>query len=88
MLFRSLEGKECPQLWKAIMEVTYYSESINKVLGILARLIKGWRIESQGGLITEELLAKITPGDLEKAEGYYFFLQCQRLQQLFIINSY
>ena len=52
-----------PDLWLDIMKVVNYSNSITKVLRILARLIKGWKMKAK-----EELLSKSTIGDPAASE--------------------
>ena len=61
-------GDDSPMLWKSITRVLYYSDSIQKVLGILAKLIKGWSLRSRGLGITKEALEVSTPDELLAAE--------------------
>ena len=61
-------GEESPLLWKAIIRAIHYSDSIVKVIGILARLIKGWSLKSKGGTVTIESLGDSSPEELLAAE--------------------
>ena len=58
----------CPKLWSSITQVIYYSDSIVKVIGILARLIKGWSQKSRGQALTSKSLGFSTPDELLAAE--------------------
>ena len=36
-----------PEMWSAVVQVTEYSNSIKKVIRILARLVRGWKLKGQ-----------------------------------------
>ena len=57
-----------PDLWKAVLDVIYYSDSIVKVVGILARLIKGWSLKGKNQDVTSKSLGDSTPEELKAAE--------------------
>ena len=57
-----------PQLWNAIVKVTHYSDSIVKVTGILARLIKGWSLKSKSMVVTKDSLGDSTPEEIKAGE--------------------
>ena len=61
-------GDGSPLLWKAVTRVLHYSDSIVKVIGILARLIKGWCQKSRGQTVTSESLGVSSPDELQAAE--------------------
>ena len=61
-------GEAYPQVWKSISQVIFYSDSIKKVIGILAKVIKGWSLKSKGLEITKELLALSTTDEINAAE--------------------
>ena len=59
---------DCPALWKAIIQVIHYSDSIDKVLGILSKLIHGWKLKSQGQIVTRDSLLDCSRDELLAAE--------------------
>ena len=64
----SMVSDGLPALWSAISEVIHYSDSIDKVLGILARLIICWRLKAQEAEITKQALKTCSREDLISAE--------------------
>ena len=61
-------GSDSPLLWKAVTQVLFYSDSIVKVLGILARMIKGWSLKSKCHAVTAESLGVPNADELHTAE--------------------
>ena len=57
-----------PPIWTAIKGVAEFSNSIEKVKRILARLIKGWKLKSKDVAITLEVLGEPVAEELEVAE--------------------
>ena len=57
-----------PLLWTAILQVMNYSDSIVKVTGIPARLIKGWSMKSKYQTVTKETLGDSSPDEIKAAE--------------------
>ena len=57
-----------PDMWLAVQRVTQYSNSINKVIRILARLIKGWQMKSRREVPTVDNIGEPTANELESAE--------------------
>jgi hypothetical protein len=57
-----------PDLWAAIMNTLYYSNSFDKVKRILARLIKGWGMKAKDETLTHDTIGEPTAKELEVAE--------------------
>ena len=57
-----------PDLWLAVMGVMNYSNSLGKVMRILARVIAGWKLRSNGEWPSRESIEAISPSNLEEAE--------------------
>ena len=57
-----------PLLWSAIMRVMNYSDSIVKVTGILARLVKGWSMKSKSQALSKETIGDSSPEEIRTAE--------------------
>ena len=57
-----------PDLWVAIQNIIQYSNSLDKVLRILARVMVGWGMKSDDKVPTKEALDVITADKLESAE--------------------
>ena len=57
-----------PDLWVAIDKVCHYSNSLNKVLRILALVIRGWKLRSEGKPITAQNISDPIPHDMVVAE--------------------
>ena len=57
-----------PDLWLAIEKATFFYNSIKKVLRILARLVKGWRMKSKKELLTPDTIGEPTAEEIATAE--------------------
>ena len=57
-----------PALSLSVMGVINYSNSLGKVLRILAMVIAGWKLKSKGELPSRESIEIISPPNLEAAE--------------------
>ena len=57
-----------PDLWSAIVRVTEYSNSIQKVIRILARLVKGWQLKGRKVVLSAENVGDPVASELETAE--------------------
>lgn len=57
-----------PDLWTAVERVSQYSNSLNKVLRILAMVIRGWKLKSRKENLTTEAVDNATAVDMEAAE--------------------
>ena len=57
-----------PDLWVSIDKVCHYSNSLNKVLRILALVIRGWKLRSEGKPITAQNISDPIPHDMVVAE--------------------
>ena len=58
-----------PPLWSAIEETTFYSNSLQKVIRILAMVIRGWKMKSEMLLPTVKGVACIDSSDMQYAES-------------------
>ena len=57
-----------PALWTAISDVCHYSNSLKKVMRIIALVIRGWKLKSVGKVITAEEISYPSACDMNKAE--------------------
>ena len=58
-----------PPLWSAIEETTFYSNSLQKVIRILAMVVRGWKMKSEVLLPTVKGVACIDSSDMQSAES-------------------
>ena len=67
--FNSLEAATLiPNLWLAVVKTSCYSNSLMKVLRILARLMKGWRMKSRKEVLTVETIVEPSADEIDAAE--------------------
>ena len=67
----SVRDVPLPDLWHAVLRAIQYSNNLDKVLRILAMVIVGWKMKSEGHPPTKEGVEVISAGNLESAEKLF-----------------
>ena len=57
-----------PDLWLAVKKASFYSNSLQKVLRILARLVKGWRMKSRKDILSPDTIGEPIAVEIHDAE--------------------